>query len=163
MLKIVSTIILVALSGASFNAFSASNKQDVCHKGDDISVSQSAISAHVGHGDTLGECEDTVPGPGPEPVPETTAAVVMMRCEAVTGNGSVVVSASSSIILDVAVILPIPPVDDPDCAQALAGLMDAGFVLRSITSGSAQSGVGGDEGLHLYIDYLLFGSIPVDS
>ncbi len=87
------------------------------------------------------------------------AALVMMRCEALVGNGVIVVSASSSVILDVAVILPFPPEAETDCAGALAGLLNTGFNLRSITSGSA----GGGDSLHLYTDYLLIGKAPAGS
>lgn len=32
-------------------------KKEICHKGKSIEVEQSAIAAHLGHGDKLGECE----------------------------------------------------------------------------------------------------------
>jgi len=148
MYKIILTIILLVLSSVSLNAVSANNKQEVCHKGKEISVAQSAISAHMNHGDTLGACIETLPDP------DTMAAVVMMRCEAIAGNGVVVVSVSASF--DYASIQPVEPVD---CAVTLAYLLDAGFNLRSVTSGSAEA----DNSLHLYTDYLLIGKIPVDS
>jgi len=148
--KIIWAIILLALSSA--NAFSASNKQTVCHKGDEISVANSAVSAHLNHGDSVGECT----GEGLQP--ETLTAVVMLRCEGVAGNGVVVVSVSSSV--EGAVIQPIAD-EVFDCADVLAELLnaDAGFKLRSITSGSADS----DEDLHLYTDYLLIGKVPADN
>ncbi len=34
----------------------AASKQTVCHNGKSLSISQSAVSAHLGHGDSLGEC-----------------------------------------------------------------------------------------------------------
>jgi hypothetical protein len=148
MYKIILTIILLVLSSVSLNAVSANNKQDVCHKGKKISVAQSAISAHMNHGDTLGACIETLPEP------DTMAAVVMMRCEAIAGNGVVVVSVSASF--DFASIQPVEPVD---CAVTLANLLDAGFYLRSVTSGSAEA----DNSMHLYTDYLLIGKVPVDS
>ena len=153
--KMMSVIVLLSLSSWSLNAFSA--KQDVCHKGKNISVAEAAVSAHLAHGDSEGTCSET---------PPMMAAVVMMRCEPIVGNGVEVVSASSSTDLadDVAVILPIPPPidtdNDPDCANALAALLKAGYKLKSITTGSAQSGVEDDEDLHLYIDYLLIGKVP---
>jgi hypothetical protein len=143
--KVISAIIVLALYSVSVNAFSASGKQQLCHKGKQISVAQSAVSAHQNHGDTEGECEDE--SPVPEPV-ETSSAVIIMRCDA--GD---VVSITTS--LDVAVILPIPLEDGADCATALAKFLDVGFRIRSITGGSA--------GNSLYTDYLLIGEVPVDS
>ena len=152
MRKLTSAIILLALSSVSL---SAASKTEVCHKNrKTLTVADSAVSAHLGHGDTLGICEDD----STDPDPETRAAVVMMRCEAIAGNGVDVVSASSSPALEgeVAIILPFPPVE-VDCADALAGLLNAGFLLRSINSGSAEDE---DGDLHLYTDYLLIGKVP---
>ena len=150
MRKLISTFILLALYSVSLNAFSANSKQVLCHDGKEIFVSQSAISSHMGHGDTWGSCD----GASIEPEPGTIAAVVMMRCEAKTGNGVEVVSFSASF--DLVTILPVQPVD---CAVALAELFDAGFHLRSVSSGSAEAG----GSLHLYTDYLLIGRISEDS
>jgi hypothetical protein len=160
--KIISAIILLALSSVSVNAYSANGKETVCHKGKEISVADSAVPAHERHGDTVGECDEEEPEPEPEP--DTMAAVVMMRCEGVVGNGVVVVSASSSVDLEIAVIQIFPPENDLNCARALAVLLnaDAGLKVRSITSGSANSGVGEDDDLHLYTDYLLIGKVPAD-
>jgi len=166
--KLIASVILLALSSVSLNAVSASNKTEICHKGQEISVANSAVSAHQAHGDTLaddpeGECVDTPT----EPERGTMAAVVMMRCEAITGNGSVVVSISSSPVPDVAIIQPFPPEDSveyPNCAEAMARLLNADYMVRSITSGSAQSGEGEgedeDDVLRLYTDYLLLKKVP---
>ena len=150
MYRIISTIILLALCSVSLNAVSANNNQVVCHKGKDISVAQSAVSAHMNHGDTLGACVETLPGPEPD----TMAAVVMMRCEAIVGNGVEVVSFTASF--DFASIQPVEPTN---CAVALADLLDAVFNIESVTSGSAEA----DQSLHLYTDYLLIGKVPVDN
>ena len=152
MYKIISVIILLALCSVSLNAVSANNNQVVCHKGKEISVAQPAVSAHLNHGDSLGACVETLPEPEPEP--GTMAAVVMMRCEAIVGNGVEVVSFSASF--DFASIQPVEPTN---CAASLADLLDAGFNLRSVTSGSAEA----DQSLHLYTDYLLIGKVPADS
>ena len=161
MYKLTSTIILLALSSVSLNAFSAADKVEVCHKGQEINVASSSLSAHEAHGDWEGDCDEGPTEPGPDP--DSMTVVVMMRCEAIAGNGVVVVSASSSADLndDVAVILPIPPPVDPrrNCAAALAALLNAGFQLRSITGGSADSG----GSLHLYTDYLLIGKMSEGS
>ena len=153
MRKIISAIILLALSGVSVNAFSGNGKEEVCHKGKEISISQSAVNAHLNHGDTLGDCD------GDEFERDFRAAVVMMRCSPITGNGVVVVSASSSVPLDVAVILPFPHEVDTDCARAMAGLLNAGFRLKSITTGSAGDG----DTLRLFLDYLFLGKTDTDS
>ena len=143
-------IILLALSSVSLNVFSASNKVEICHKGKVISVNQSAVSGHERHGDTEGDCDDASIDPGPDK--DKKAAVVMMRCEAIEGNGVEVVSASASF--DFASIQPVEPFD---CAVALAEMLDAGLDLHSVTSGSAEAD---DGNLHLYTDYLLIGELP---
>lgn len=161
MLKLIATFLFFTLSTASLGL---SAKEMMCHKDKkSVLISESAVSAHLGHGDTLGACDEDDDDDDDDhdddnawEKPGYSAAVVMMRCEAITGNGVVVVSASSSIPLEGAVILPIPPVDNTDCAEALAGLLDAGFHLRSVTSGSADDDAGKT---HLYTDYLLIGAI----
>jgi hypothetical protein len=145
--KFISVIILLALSSVSLNAVSASNKTELCHKGQEISVANSAVSAHLAHGDTtdLDDCDENSPGPDPK----TEKEVVIMRCEA----GSLVSFSGS---FEVAVILPVPfPPEDANCAEILADLLNYGFVLRSITGGSA----GDDGGLSLFTDYLLMGKV----
>lgn len=150
--KMILAASLLALSVVSVSANSAANKVKVCHKGKEIMVDKGAVPAHERHGDTRGKCDT--------PEPEGMSAVVMMRCEAIEGNGVVVVSASSSVALDIPMIQIFPPVEDPDCAQASAALLNAGLQLRSITSGSAQSAEEDDESLHLYTDYLFIGLVP---
>ena len=156
--KTLSTALFLSLASVSLNSFGDSDKQEICHKGKEISVAQSAVAGHMKHGDTEGSCDDQEQGAGDKPTGKDVV-VVMMRCDAV-GTEVEVVSASSSVDLseDLAVILPIPPVADLNCAKALAGLLNADFKLRSVNSGSA--GVGGD--LNLYTDYLLIGQMPSD-
>lgn len=156
MFKIIFPTALVFIALSSMSAYSANGKETVCHKGKEISVASSAVSAHEKHGDTVGECD------GDEVVLDTMTAVVMLRCEGVAGNGVQVISSSSSF--EGAVIQPLPG-EPVDCADVLAELLnaDAGFKLRSITSGSANSGEEDDEDLHLYTDYLLIGKVPTDS
>ena len=138
--KLISTILLLALAGMSLNAFGASAKVQVCHDGKTIYVSQSAVSAHMGHGDTVGDCDGASLEPG------APVAVVMMRCAESAGNEMEVVAFSASF--DYASIQPVEPVD---CAVALATLLDAGFHLRSVSSGGAG------------VDYLFLGRVPADS
>jgi hypothetical protein len=171
--KFISAIILLALSSVSLNAFSAADKVEVCHKGQEINVAMSSLSAHKAHGDTVYDDDDEdydCDGTSTKPDPKTKAAVMMMRCDAIEGNGVVVVSASTSVDLgaDFVTILPIPlpiplpnpPVEPyPNCAKALGALLNAGFVLRSINSGSAEDD--DDNILKLYTDYLLIGRILV--
>jgi len=45
-------------------------KVDLCHNGEDISVSVNALETHYGHGDTLGPCPQPVVESKPEPEPE---------------------------------------------------------------------------------------------
>ena len=153
MRKMMAALIFLAFSSASFNTLADSNKETVCHKGKDISVAKSAVAAHRNHGDTVGSCDDDRPTPIPEPKPkpDTMAAVVMMRCEAQLGNGVLVVSVSSSPDQGISA--------RDDCAAVLAELLDEGFAIRSISSGSAEAG---DGSLRLYTDYLLLKKILID-
>jgi len=139
-------VTLAALTGFGQGALAAANKVTICHKGETLSVAGSAVSAHMQHGDVEGAC---VAAPPPVPPANTIAAVVMMRCEPQGDAGVLVVSASSS-----------PAPADPiavgdDCAAVLGDLLDAGYDLRSVTTGSA-----GTDELHLYTDYLLIGRVP---
>ena len=152
MRNILSILVLVALSGTSVNAFSKQDKVLICHKGKEINVAAAAVPAHINqHGDTRGECPESEPEPGPE-TPEVRKTVVMMRCEGVTDaaepadNTVQVVSASSSVP-------SFQIVPGLDCAVTLSRLLNIGYTIRSITSGSAES-MGT---IHLYTDYLLMG------
>jgi hypothetical protein len=138
-------VTLAALTGFGQGALADSDKVTICHKGvQTAAVPNAAVPGHVQHGDTLGACG--------APPPPAMAAVVMMRCEPQGASGVLVVSASSSPA-------PADPADaiavDDDCAAVLGDLLDAGYELRSVTTGSA-----GDAVLHLYTDYLLIGRVP---
>ena len=148
MKHLLSVFFLLALSSASLNALGQSNKVLICHKGKEISVAPAGAQAHIKqHGDTRGPCPDSgEPGPG-DSKPRKT--VVMMRCEGMTGDNPTVqiVSASSSVP-------SFQIVPGLDCAVTLSRLLNIGYSIRSITSGSADSG---DGGISLYTDYLLLG------
>ena len=137
MKKIVVGVALLALSGLSFNALSDSDDDDrggktsICHKGKTVTINQSGVPGHLGHGDSTGSCE------------ERRAAVVMMQCQA-EGEGIVVVAVSSSETVPAAII---PRIDEP-CANAVASMLDARMEIRSVTAGSAGT-----------TDYLLVGYI----
>lgn len=51
-------------------------KVTICHNGDTIEVDESAVPAHLAHGDTLGACEEVKPEPVVEPIVEAVAPVV---------------------------------------------------------------------------------------
>lgn len=114
---------LLALSGLSFNAFSDDDdrggKTSVCHKGRTVTINQSGVPGHLGHGDTAGSCE------------ERRAAVVMMQCQA-EGTEIKVVAVSSSETVAAEII----PVIEGSCADALANLLDARMEVTSVTAGS---------------------------
>ena len=155
MKKSLSILILLALSGASVNAYSQNDKVLICHKGKEIYVAPAGANAHINqHGDTRGACPDS--GPGPER-PEVRKTVVMMRCEGITdaarpeGNTVQVVSASSSVP-------SFEIVPGLDCAVTLSRLLNIGYTIRSITSGSADS----VNGIGLFVDYLLMGTEEVE-
>jgi hypothetical protein len=148
MRKLMTAVTLAALSGFGQGALAAADKVTICHNGQTLSIAASAVSAHMQHGDVKGAC---VAAP-PVPPANTMAAVVMMRCEPQGASGVLVVSASRSPA-------PADPADaiavNDDCAAVLGDLLDAGYELRSVTTGSA-----GDAVLHLYTDYLLIGRVP---
>ena len=149
MQKLLAAVTLVALSGFGQGAFADSEKVTICHKGvQTAAVPTSAVQGHLQHGDSRGECDHSPPG---------MAAVVMMRCEPqVDGatSGVFVVAVSSSPSPAIPGSEPIAPGDD--CAAVVGDLLDAGFDVRSVTTGTAED----DGALHLYTDYLLIGKAP---
>lgn len=129
---------LAVLALAAAQPALADNNALVCHKGTDtLSIAQSAVQAHVDHGDTLGSC------------PAKPTSVVLLRCDSVDG-GQVVVSFSISPLLE-----PVEPVDQPEplpqvlganCAAWVAGLMNQGWELKFVTAGSTVETVEGGSG-----------------
>ena len=148
MKKLMTLAIALPLFGASGQLLADDHKSLICHKGKEAYVANAAVPAHIKHGDNEGECEDGEGGGGAD----AWKTVVMMRCEGITGaeppeNNTVeIVSASSSV--PTYQIVP-----GLDCAVTLSRLLNIGYSIRSITSGSADSG----SGISLYTDYLLLG------
>ena len=153
--KLLSTILLLALSGVSMNGLADEEEENdeagagklkvmLCHKGEkSISVGAPGLDAHMGHGDQEGPCDDGEPDPEESEGSDGDAAVVMMHCEAI--DGAVMVTSFSSSV----VFVDQPLIDialNTDCAVALAALLNAELHLRSVTGGS-------DSGT----DYLLLG------
>lgn len=142
MYKSISAISLLALSVVSQSAVSG-EKVTMCHNYGEISVSSSAVQAHLNHGDI--EKEEGVscpqrPGGEPEPEPETgdgMAVVVMVRCEGATLTS---IDASFDYV----------GIEPADCPMTLADLLDGGLALRSVTGHSP------------YTDYLLIGEMEVE-
>jgi hypothetical protein len=107
----------------------------VCHKGKQtLHIAQSAVPAHVGHGDTRGACQVVPPPP---------LTVVLLRCDSLDGD-IVLQSASASDIPEVPVLLPI--VDGDNCATAVARLLNGGWELEFVTSGAALTPAEGESG-----------------
>ena len=134
MKKIIVGFALLALSGLSVNASSddddySGGKTSVCHKGRTVTINQSGVPGHLGHGDSIGSCEGR------------RASVVMMQCQA-EGDGIKVVAVSSSETVAPEII----PVIEGSCADSLASLLDARMDVRSVTAGSEGT-----------TDYLLIG------
>ena len=138
--KLLSGFLLLVIAGFNAQAFADEHKQVICHRGEDLTVAAPAVPAHMAHGDSMGSCDEI-------DLPDTRTAVVMMRCEGMTGDDPTVqiVSASNSAGFDI--------VPGLDCAVTLSRLLNTGHTIRSITSGSA----GSDGDTHLYVDYLLLG------
>ena len=105
--------------GAVADSDDNNGKVSVCHNGRTVSINSSGLQGHLGHGDSLGSCEDR------------RSAVVIMRCSAETdGDGIVVEAVSSSPFVDPEIV---PPVDS-DCSAALAEMVDAQLLIRSVTA-----------------------------
>jgi hypothetical protein len=139
--KILSTILLLALSSVSLNAVSDQDREAMCHKGQNFEFVEPSVQAHLNHGDTMGTCGGA--GSGDMDGMDGMTAVLIMRCKA-----DEIVSFSASF--DYASIQPVEPIT---CPEALSSALAAGLKLRSITSGSADD----SEGLQMYTDYLLLG------
>lgn len=142
--KILSTTLLLALTGVSLNAASDQDRVAMCHKGKDFNFVAPSVQAHLNHGDTKGSCEN---GSGDGDIDGMTI-VVRMRCDAVD-----VVSFNASVEF-----ASIQPVEGDNCAVAASRLFENDFKLRSVTSGS-----GGSEALRMLTDYLFLGEEPDDS
>ena len=50
-------VILMGFFAMTGNAFAANNKVNICHKGQTLSVSKSALKAHLNHGDFKYACK----------------------------------------------------------------------------------------------------------
>ena len=154
--KALFSVLLLAFTSLSMSAFADHHKQLLCHKGSkEIYVADRAVPAHLAHGDTLGKCED-YEDDDDEPQQETRKTVVTMRCEGTLAREGdpapvEVVSASSSVVgYDITSGL--------DCAVTLSHLLNIGYLIRSITSGT----VGDSEDLRLQTDYVLIGTEEIE-
>ena len=74
-----------------FGWFGNDKKSNICHKGETINISNSAVMAHLKHGDSAGVCNGTIPPPIPNT--DTTAPVV-------SGVSTSVTSTTAKIIWD---------------------------------------------------------------
>ena len=121
--SIVIAVALALMAGPAAADKKKDRKNTVCHNDETISVSKSAVSAHMAHGDTMGACP-------PSPVYKS---VVMMRC--LNNNGSLVVSgvsASGNSRID-------PPVTPREaCADAVADLMNMGYKVKQVNTGLSE-------------------------
>ena len=67
--------IIIALAFLPLSALASAPAQvTVCHNGSNLSVNENALSAHLGHGDTLGECP-VIPPVVPPVIPPVTPPV----------------------------------------------------------------------------------------
>ena len=121
MQKFILGFALVALSSLSFTALGDDdddgNKTSVCHKGRTVSINQSGMPGHLGHGDSSGSCEDR------------RAAVVVMQCQAEGDEIKVGAVSSSEAVAEADV-----PMNGESCADALAGLLDVPMAISSVTA-----------------------------
>ena len=126
-------IAALALAVVSAPVF-AGSKVYVCHNSDEgshtIKISTKALKAHLGHGDTEGEC----------PAIPVYKSVVMVRC-ATNLDGLIVVSGSSAS--NNAVLVPEgwnPMLGEP-CSDTVAHLMNNGYSLDQTNSGGTDLGL----------------------
>ena len=63
-LAAIALVAVVMIMGIVTPAMAGSEKVEICHKGETITVSENAVPAHKKHGDTLGACDD--PGCPPD-------------------------------------------------------------------------------------------------
>ena len=127
---IVTAVALVIMTGPAL----ADSKQYICHKGDTIKVSKSAVKSHKKHGDYIGKCRT--------PKKKT---VVIMRC--LNNNGALVVSGVSTSE-GVNIDPPIKPRES--CADAIADMMNMGYALERVNTGLTLGELGETE-------YMFFG------
>src|SRR5215213_9917464 len=59
----------------------ADKKVTICHNGQTLSISQSALQAHLGHGDAVGDC----PPPSPPPPPLPPLPIFTLAAKEMTG------------------------------------------------------------------------------
>lgn len=142
--KILSTTLLLALSGVSLNAVSSQDREAMCHNGKDFNFVSPSVQAHLNHGDKMGTCDEAGPGEM-----DGMTAVLIMRC-----NVGEIVSVSASF--EYASIQPEEPEPLTACPDLLSNALAAGFKLKSITSGSVDVG----DSLQMHTDYLLLGEEP---
>lgn len=113
---------LALASGAS-----AAKKVTICHKDlNTIEIAQSAWNAHKNHGDVWGSCDNYA----------KYSVAVIFRCGVSVSDGLIVTTVSSSV--DIPVAVP-QVVEDDNCADANATLIDLGFNLKNVTSGPVDS------------------------
>ncbi|MCB1854313.1 MAG: hypothetical protein H6988_00350 [Pseudomonadales bacterium] len=136
-MRVAAGVLAMACLGTNAIADSADDNgtTTVCHKGRTVTINESGLRGHLGHGDSEGSCEDR------------RSAVVMMQCVA-QGEGIVVYAVSNSPFVDEGVV----PVAGEDCATALATMIDANLELGAVTSGSNGT-----------TDYLLTGYVSASA
>ena len=105
-MRIAAGVLAMACLGTNAIADSADDNgtTTVCHKGRTVTINESGLRGHLGHGDSEGSCEDR------------RSAVVMMQCVA-QGEGIVVYAVSNSPFVDEGVV----PVAGEDLSKARKG------------------------------------------
>ena len=129
-ISLVGAVGVLILAGS---AHAAGNKTYVCHKGDNgnrntLKISESAVPAHVGHGDFVGNCEDAPPEP---------SEVVMLRCLADSLDTPITVSSLSATEGAPEIVADPTYGQGDSCAAAIAALLDDGFHLKQVLGDNA--------------------------
>ena len=106
------------------------DKIDVCHNGKMISVN--ANSAHVGHGDLVGSCDEPDPDPTPDPTPDPPTITV--------SNASFTELLIGELLIGVFLAVEF---NSADCAAPwvyqVVGVDDASVVVGTPLSGNIDS------------------------
>ena len=123
----------ISLLLATGNAFSKPAKAYICHKGRTISVSNRAVSAHLGHGDVKGRC-NLLP-----------RAVAIFQCKADIGAIHVS-SVSASVGLPASIVIVV----GDNCAAVVTNLLNEGYQISNVSIGNDAAGT-------LQTEYLMSG------
>ena len=145
MKRILSLSTLAALAAAIAQpALADSGNVRICHNGNyTLSVAQSAVKAHVNHGDSVGSCRSN------------PTSVLLMRCDLVDGYQTVVAIDSAT---PGKAPMPLDGIVGQSCAKWMATLVNNKWELKFVSSGSPVAPAEGTSGF--VTEYTFFTEHP---